>query len=75
MALAILAAPFIAMLIRVEAGLIVMAVALGAGSLLLREVLYAVSDNVRGWLRLGMLVNVALAVACLGLAVWLLTGN
>ena len=75
MAMAILVAPFIAMLIRVEAGLIVMALALGVGSLLLREVLDTVPVRTHRWLRLGMLVNVALAAACVGLAVWLVSGR
>jgi hypothetical protein len=75
MAMAILVAPFIAMLIRVEAGLIVMALALGAGSLLLREVLGAVPVGIHRWLRVGMVVNVALAAACVGLAVWLVSGR
>jgi hypothetical protein len=75
MALAMLVAPFIAMLIRVEAGLIVMALALGAGSLLLREVLDAVPVRIHRWLRLGILVNVALASACVGLAVWMVSGR
>ena len=75
MAMAILVAPFIAMLIRVEAGLMVMALALGAGSLLLREALGIAPDRVRRWLRVGIVVNVLLAAACVGLAVWLLTGR
>ena len=75
MAMAVLIAPFIAMLIRIEAGLIVMALALGAGALLLRDVLGAVPVRVHQWLRLGMVVNVALAAACVGLAVWLLSGR
>ena len=71
MAMAILVAPFIAMLIRVEAGLIVMALALCAVSLLLREALDAVPIRIRRWLRLAMVANVALAVACISLAAWL----
>ncbi len=75
MAVAILAAPFIALLIRVEAGLIVMALALSAGSLLLREAHGAAPTHIRRWLQLGMLVNVTLAVACVVLAAWLLAGR
>lgn len=75
MAMAMLVAPFIAMLIRVEAGLIVMALALGAGSLLLRDVLSAVPVRIQPWLRSGIVVNIALAGACIGLAVWLLSGR
>ncbi len=75
MAMAILIAPFIAMLIRVEAGLIVMALALGAGSFLLREALGAAPAHIRRWLHVGMLVNVTLAAACVVLAAWLLTGR
>jgi hypothetical protein len=72
MALAMLAAPFIAMLIRVEAGLFVMALALSAGSLLLREAFDAVPLHFHRWLRLGILLNVALAVMCVGFAAWLI---
>ena len=72
MAMAILIAPFIAMLIRVEAGLFVMALALAAGSFLLGEGLSVAPIRIRPWLRIGVLVNVTLAAACLALAVWLL---
>lgn len=75
MSMAILAAPFIALLFRVEAGLIVMAFALAAGSLLLREVLGVTPMPSRHWIRLGMLVNLALAAACVGLTAWLLSGR
>jgi hypothetical protein len=75
MAMAILVAPFIAMLIRVEAGLIIMALALGAGTLLLYDVLDAAPVRTQRWLRSGMLVNIALAAACVALAVWLGSGR
>ena len=70
--MAILAAPFIAWLYRAEAGLVVMAVALSAGSFLLTDALAATPRQVRPWLRLGIGVNLALAAACIALAIWLL---
>jgi hypothetical protein len=73
--IAILAAPFLAMLILVEAGLIVMALALGAGSFLLSDAIDVVPIRARPWLRFGIAVNVTLAVACFGLALWLLVGR
>jgi hypothetical protein len=71
LAAAILAAPFIALLFRTEAGLFVMAVALSAGSYLLAGALPGAPEQVHGWLRLGVGINLALAAACIGLAVWL----
>jgi uncharacterized metal-binding protein len=75
LSMAILVAPFIALLIRVEAGLIVMALALAAGSLLLREVLDAASIRSRRWVHLAILVNLALAAMCVGLTAWLVSGH
>ena len=75
LAIAILAAPFIATLILVEAGLIVMAFALGAGAFLLSGAIDVVPVHIRPWLRLGIVVNVTLAVACFILAAWLLIGR
>ena len=72
LAAAMLAAPFIALLFRTEAGLVVMALALGAGSFLLADVLAATPGQFRRWLRIGIGVNLALAAACVALAVWLL---
>jgi len=72
LAAAILAAPFIALMFRTEAGLIVMAVALGAGSFLLADAFGATPGQLHRWLRLGIGVNLALAAACVALAVWLL---
>ena len=69
---AILAAPFIALLFRTEAGLVGMAVALSAGSLLLADALGATPGQFHRWLRLGISVNLALAAGCIALAVWLL---
>jgi hypothetical protein len=71
-AMAILAAPFVAWLFRAEAGLVVMAVALGAGSYLLADALAATPSQIHGWLRLSIGVNLALAAASVVLAVWLL---
>ena len=67
-----LAAPFIALLFRTEAGLVVMATALSAGSFLLAGALDATPRQFHSWLRLGIGVNLALAAACVGLALWLL---
>ena len=72
LAAAVLAAPFIALLFRTEAGLVVMAVALGAGSFLLADALQGTPRQVHRRLRLGISVNLALAAACIGLALWLL---
>ncbi len=72
LAVAILAAPFIALLFRAEAGLVVMAVALSAGSFLLADALRETPGQFHRWLRLGIGVNVTLAGACMALAVWML---
>jgi hypothetical protein len=72
LATAILAAPFIAWLYRTEAGLVVMALALSAGSLVLADALDATPKQIHRWLRLGIAFNLTLATACLGLAIWLL---
>jgi uncharacterized metal-binding protein len=69
---AILAAPFIAWLFRAEAGFVVMALALGAGSFLLADALDAVPEEIHRWLRLAIGVNVTLAAACVALSIWLL---
>jgi hypothetical protein len=67
---AILAAPFIAALFRTEAGLVVMAVALCAGSFLLADALVAAPGQFHRWLRLGIGINLTLAAICVALAVW-----
>jgi len=72
LAAAVLAAPFIALLFRTEAGLVVMAVALGAGSFLLAGALQGTPRQAHRRLRLGISVNLTLAAACIGLALWLL---
>jgi hypothetical protein len=72
LATAILAAPFIAWLFSAEAALIVMALALGAGSYLLAGALDAAPRHLQHWLRLGIGANVVLAAACGALAIWLL---
>jgi hypothetical protein len=69
---AILAAPFIAWLFRAEAGLVLMALALGAGSFVLVDALEATSGRIHRWVRLAIGVNIALAVACVVLAISLL---
>ena len=72
LATAILAAPFIAWLFGPEAALVVMALALCAGSYLLASVLDATPGHIHRWLRLGIGANLMLAAACGALAVWLL---
>ena len=72
LATAILAAPFIAWLFSAEAALIVLALALGAGSYLLAGALDAAPRHVQRWLRLGIGADVVLAAACGALAIWLL---
>ena len=69
---AILAAPFIAWFYSAEAGLIVMALALSAGSFVLAGALDASPRQMHRWVRLGIAVNLTLAAACVGLAMWLL---
>jgi len=71
-AAAIFVAPFIALLYRTEAGLIVMATALGAASLLLHGALDAAPQGARRWLRLMVFFNVVLLLACLLAAGWLI---
>ena len=68
---AIFAAPFIAWLFRAEAGLLVMALALGAGTFVLADALDATPGQIHRWLRLGIGVNLTLAAACVALAIWL----
>ncbi len=72
LATAILAAPFIAWLFGAEAALIVMALALSAGSYLLAGALEATPGHIHRWLRLGIGANLVLAAACGALAIWLL---
>jgi hypothetical protein len=72
LAVAILAGPFIAWLYRAEAGLVVMALALGAGSFALAGGLDATPGHLHRWLRLGIGINLTLAAACVALATWLL---
>jgi uncharacterized metal-binding protein len=72
LAMAILAAPFIAWLFGTEAALVVMALTLAAGSYLLAGALDVAPDRIRRWLRLGIGANLLLAAACGALAIWLL---
>ena len=69
---AILAAPFIAWVYRAEAGLVVMALALSAGSFVLAGALDTSPGHMRRWIRLGIGVNLTLAAVCLAVATWLL---
>jgi hypothetical protein len=72
LATAILAAPFIAWLFGAEAALVVMALALCAGSYLLAGALDATPGHIHRWLRIGIGANLMLAAACGALAIWLL---
>lgn len=69
---AIFVAPFIALLYRAEAGLVVMAIALGAVSLLLHEARGTAPGRAQGRLRLMLGFNIVVATACLAAAGWLL---
>lgn len=71
--LAILAAPFLAVLYDVDAGLAVMAIALGAGAYLARLAMPAVEPGLRRQLGVAAVVNLALAVACAAALVLRLT--
>jgi hypothetical protein len=64
---AMIVAPFVALLFRVEAGLAVMAAALIATAYLLREVLAEAGPEARWWVRAAIGVDLALAVVCLAL--------
>jgi hypothetical protein len=72
LSVAIFIAPFIALLLLPEAGLIVMAVALAAMTMLLHDAAPTFPQPVRRWARVATVVNSGLALACLGLAIWLL---
>ncbi len=72
---AIVIAPFIAFLFRVEAGLLMMAVALGATSFLLHDAVDAVPPRNRRWIRLILAFNLLLALVCGVVALWLATGG
>lgn len=72
---AIFVAPFIALLYRAEAGLVVMALALGAVSLLLHDAIGAAPGRAQGWLRMVLGFNIVAVVACLVAAGWLLVRN
>jgi hypothetical protein len=75
LAAAIFVAPFIALLYRAEAGLAVMAAALVATTFLLHEALAIAEHGLRRWVRIAIGVNVVLAVACIVVLAWLLSGG
>jgi hypothetical protein len=75
LAAAVIAAPFIALVYSAEAGLAVMAAALAATTVLLREALALVETPAQRWLRLAMAVNLSLAAACVALLIWLIVGG
>ncbi len=70
---AIFISPFLALLFNPVAGLGLMAVALIATALLLREVAAGAHQSVRNRLRLLVGINLALAVACVAAAAWIIT--
>ena len=72
LSLAIFVAPFIALIIRAEAGLVVMAVALAATTIILHEAAPTFPPPTRRWARVATVVNSGLALACLALVTWLL---
>ena len=73
--LAIFVAPFLALLYGLAAALAVMAAGLVAASYLLRSAAPGSSLSARGWLRAALIVNLALALACLVAAVWFARGG
>jgi hypothetical protein len=73
--LAIVAAPFIALLYDAAAGLGVMAAALAATTFLLAEAVSAAPVHARRRVRLVVALNLALAAACVAAAVWIVAGR
>ena len=69
--LAILAAPFLALLYGFVPALVVMALGLGVASYLLRCAVAGTPLATRRWFRVAILANVSLAFACLVAAAWL----
>ena len=72
---AIFVAPFIALVFSTAAGLVVMAVALGVTSALALDAVPAIPPRARQWVRVAVVVNLGLAVACGAVAVWLVAGS
>jgi hypothetical protein len=70
MALAMLAAPFLAFLYHPAAGLVVMAVALATAAFLAHGALAFAPPPARRWLRVAIVVNAVLAVVCVIAAGW-----
>ena len=68
----IFVAPFVALLYRAEAGLVVMALALCAVSVLLHDAIDAAPALAKRRLRLLLGFDILLVTACLALAGWLL---
>lgn len=75
MAVAMVAAPFLAYVYSAVAGLVVMAVSLLTTAVLARGLTDAVPAAVRRWLGVAVAVNVALAIACLVAVGWLMLGG
>jgi hypothetical protein len=69
--LAVFAAPFLALFYGPSAALAVMAAALVAVTFLLRGAASSTSLAARRWLRLALIVDLVLALACLVAAIWL----
>lgn len=74
LALAIFAAPFLALLVSIELALAVLAAGLTASGLLLRGALPAVADEMQPRLRLVVAINLLLAFVCFLAVVMLLLG-
>ena len=66
---AMLAAPFLALLFHPVAGLIVMAIALGATAILARDIARDAPVKLRRWLQAAMWMNVVFVVVCLLVAI------
>lgn len=68
---AIFVAPFLALLFSAAAGLGLMAVALIATSVVLRDAAAGAVENFQGRLRAVIAINLVLAAACLAAMAWL----
>lgn len=75
LAAAIFAAPFLALLVSLEAGLVVMAIGLLATSFLLRDALSDAPAGIQPKLRILLVVNLALAASCLIAVGWRVFGG
>ena len=72
LAAAVFVAPFLALLFSAEAGLAVMTASLGAAAFLLHEAAGHVPHHQQRPLRFAVAIDLGLAIACLGVLIWLL---